>query len=145
MVEVAWALGGDEVFESFHLRRHAHGLGYGGHFLSKSRRYSTSFGALKAARIAWREANRLDIDEPNDGDGDGDAERDRDGGGGVLLDRSLVRRWHAVGIGWANRGEALWAESQQRQRHEERRISNQEWYCRTDQDTQQDTVQRGTE
>ena len=99
----------------------------------------------KAARIAWREANRVDIDEPNDGDGDGDAERDRDGGGGVLLDRSLVRRWHAVGIGWANRGEALWAESQQRQRHEERRISNQEWYCRTDQDTQQDTVQRGTE
>ena len=142
MVEVAWALGGDEVFESFHLRRHAHGLGYGGHFLSKSQRYSTSFGALKAARVAWREASRQDGDGPNDGDSDGGSE---DGGGGVLSDRSPVRRWQAVGIGWANRGEALWAESQRRQRHEERRIGNEEWYCRTEQETDRHMEQRGTE
>ena len=45
-------------FTHLHLRRHAHSLGYGGHFLSKSRRYSTSFRALKADRVAWRSRQR---------------------------------------------------------------------------------------
>jgi len=116
MAETAWALGGDAEFESYRLRRHAHGLGYGGHFLSKSQGYSTSFTALKAARAAWREAMR--------GGGDG----------GQEADRSLVRRLRAVGVGWATQGEARWAEFQQRQRLEERRLGNEEWYSRTEQD-----------
>ena len=33
------------------LARHAHRLGFGGHFLTKSRRYSTTFGALRDARV----------------------------------------------------------------------------------------------
>jgi hypothetical protein len=36
------------------LRRWAHMLGFGGHFLTKARRYSTTFGELRAARIAYR-------------------------------------------------------------------------------------------
>ena len=32
------------------LRRWTHMLGFGGHFATKSRRYSTTFGALRAAR-----------------------------------------------------------------------------------------------
>ena len=36
------------------LRRWAHMLGFGGHFATKSRRYSTTRRALKAARRAWR-------------------------------------------------------------------------------------------
>ena len=44
------------------LARHAHRLGYGGHFLTKSRRYSTTFGALRDARVQWREARRLGDD-----------------------------------------------------------------------------------
>jgi len=32
------------------LRDRAHGLGFGGHFLTKSRRYSTTMGALRAVR-----------------------------------------------------------------------------------------------
>jgi len=116
MAETAWALGGDAEFESYRLRRHAHGLGYGGHFLSKSQGYSTSFTALKAARAAWREAMR--------GGGDG----------GQEADRSLVRRLRAVGVGWATQGEARWAEFQQRQRLEERRLGNEEWYSQTEQD-----------
>jgi len=36
------------------LRRWAHMLGFGGHFSTKSRRYSTTLGALRNARRAWR-------------------------------------------------------------------------------------------
>jgi hypothetical protein len=32
------------------LRDRAHGLGFGGHFLTKSRRYSTTMGALRMVR-----------------------------------------------------------------------------------------------
>ena len=52
MAATAWNLGGDARLESLRLRRHAHRLGYGGHFLSKSRTYSTTFGALREARAA---------------------------------------------------------------------------------------------
>jgi len=33
-------------------------LGYGGHFLTKSRRYSTTFGVLRRARIEHRKRQR---------------------------------------------------------------------------------------
>jgi hypothetical protein len=33
-------------------------LGYGGHFLTKSRRYSVTFGQLRTARTAHRRAQR---------------------------------------------------------------------------------------
>jgi hypothetical protein len=109
MAEVAWALGAQEEFAHLHLRRHAHGLGYGGHFLSKSRRYSTSFGALKAERVAWRSRQRNGV---------------------TTADHSVEARWRAVGIGWASPGEALFAGFQQRQRAVEIRLANEEWYGR---------------
>ena len=40
------------------LRQWAHMLGYGGHFLTKSRRYSVTFGQLRAARTSHRRAQR---------------------------------------------------------------------------------------
>ena len=39
------------------LRRWAHMLGFGGHFATKSRRYSTTRTALKTARRQWRRAH----------------------------------------------------------------------------------------
>ena len=36
------------------LRRWAHTLGYGGHFFTKSRRYTGTFTAERNRRIAWR-------------------------------------------------------------------------------------------
>lgn len=36
------------------LRRWAHMLGYGGHFLTKARRYSTTFAAIRTARTSYR-------------------------------------------------------------------------------------------
>ncbi|HXY44630.1 MAG TPA: replication initiator [Acidimicrobiales bacterium] len=52
IVETAWRLGGDP--ELVRLRRWAHSLGYCGHLMTKSRRYSTTFQKLRAARQAWR-------------------------------------------------------------------------------------------
>ena len=52
IVESAWRLGGDP--ELSRLRRWAHALAYGGHLMTKSRRYSTTFLKLRAARQTWR-------------------------------------------------------------------------------------------
>ncbi|MCO6010209.1 hypothetical protein NE236_35125 [Actinoallomurus purpureus] len=50
LVQAAWDLG--EHWES--LRRWAHMLGFGGHFLTKARRYSVTFAALRDARVIYR-------------------------------------------------------------------------------------------
>jgi hypothetical protein len=111
MVETAWTLGGDDAYASLRLRRHAHSLGYGGYFLSKSWRYSTTLGALRTARQDWqRNQGRITTD---------------------VGDRSVSVRWRAVGIGWADRCEANWAESQRLRRQEERRCAAEDFYSRT--------------
>jgi len=46
------------------LRRWAHMLGFGGHFSTKSRRYSTTLGALRAARRAWHRSQTPAMPEP---------------------------------------------------------------------------------
>ncbi len=54
MIGVCWWLGGLPEFEPLRLRRWAHMLGYRGHFTTKSRRYSTTLGALRSARAEHR-------------------------------------------------------------------------------------------
>jgi hypothetical protein len=56
MITAAWQLGGTRHDTRF--RAWAHMLGYGGHFLTKSRRYSVTFGQLRAARAEHRRAAR---------------------------------------------------------------------------------------
>jgi len=51
LITTAWQLGS-------RCRAWAHMLGYGGHFLTKSRRYSVTFGQLRAARTDHRRAAR---------------------------------------------------------------------------------------
>jgi hypothetical protein len=51
MITTAWQLGRS-------CRAWAHMLGYGGHFLTKSRRYSVTFGQLRTARAEYRRATR---------------------------------------------------------------------------------------
>lgn len=112
MVATAWRLSGDPAFAVFNLRRHAHTLGYGGHFLTKSRRYSTTFAALRGARADWQAARRH-IDP-------------------LFSDRSeLEAHWRAVGFGWANRGETWFAGYQHRNRTEERRAAAEDRYSTT--------------
>ncbi|GHE54774.1 replication initiation protein [Streptomyces longispororuber] len=54
MISTCWWLGGLPEFAPLGLRRWAHMLGYGGHFSTKSHRYSTTLTALRQARTDYR-------------------------------------------------------------------------------------------
>ena len=54
LAETAWRLGTRRDLGALRLRAHAHTFGYRGHFATKSQRYSTTFGALREARAAYR-------------------------------------------------------------------------------------------
>ena len=58
MITTAWQLGGRRRTGQARFRAWAHMLGYGGHFLTKSRRYSVTFGQLRKARADHRRAER---------------------------------------------------------------------------------------
>lgn len=59
MITTAWQLGGGTHHPArTRLCKWAHMLGYGGHFLTKSRRYSTTFGQLRRARTEHRKRQR---------------------------------------------------------------------------------------
>jgi hypothetical protein len=59
MITTAWQLGGGRQFPGrSRLCKWAHMLGYGGHFLTKSRRYSTTFGVLRRARFGHHKHQR---------------------------------------------------------------------------------------
>ena len=108
MSATAWRLGSDPRLSSLGLRRHAHHLGYSGHFLTKSRGYSTTFGALREARAAWCQGGGTDSE--------------------VIT--TTTRRLRAVGRGWTNEGEELFAAAQARQRAEEKKEADFAWYTR---------------
>jgi hypothetical protein len=77
-------------------------LGYGGHFLTKARHYSTTFGELRAARIAYRRHHEY----PAMGG---------DGGQLITLGRLddatplVVGTLTFAGVGWRTTGDALLA------------------------------------
>ncbi|MGW0960195.1 replication initiator [Streptomyces gelaticus] len=54
MIRTAWDLGGLPEFADLKLCKWAHMLGFRGHFSTKSRAYSTTLGALRYVRRAWR-------------------------------------------------------------------------------------------
>ena len=54
LIRTAWTLGARKDLEHLRLRAWAHMLGFRGHFSTKSRRYSTTLGALRDARADWR-------------------------------------------------------------------------------------------
>ena len=52
LINACWSIGADPGYIG--LRRWAHMLGFGGHFLTKARRYSVRFRDLREARITYR-------------------------------------------------------------------------------------------
>jgi hypothetical protein len=58
MMSTAWQLAEPGATGNSRLRRCAHALGWGGHFLTKSRRYSVTFGTLRRARLEHRKRLR---------------------------------------------------------------------------------------
>jgi hypothetical protein len=79
------------------LRRWTHMLGFGGHFATKSRRYSTTHKHLRAARREWQRTARADWRERHDiaswTDGDDDTTL-------IVCDLTLA------GIGWNSTADA---------------------------------------
>jgi hypothetical protein len=90
------------------LRRWAHMLGYRGHFATKSRRYSTTMRALRAARREW--VRRQQPAARNESDST------------VITITDL--QW--AGRGWRTTGDALLALSAAARAREQRRIARQE-------------------
>ena len=89
MVTTAWELGARTSVGDPRLRLWAHMLGYGGHFLTKSRRYSVTFGQLRRARAEHRKLERYP-----------DGERDP---WGRPLDETIVLvlgNWSYAGTGY---------------------------------------------
>ncbi|TYC16129.1 plasmid replication initiator protein [Actinomadura syzygii] len=111
LVHAAWTLGDHPGFES--LRRWAHMLGFGGHFLTKARHYSVTFAALRAARVHYR---RTQPQGPDYADERFERQDDLDTQTTVVLARLSY-----VGTGWKTTGDALLANTaadQARRRHE---------------------------
>jgi hypothetical protein len=93
LVETAWQLG--ERSDLSRLRAWAHTLGFGGHWLTKSRRYSVTMGYLRSERQAWQ-LLRHSLPEA------------------VGAEVDTVSEWEWVGVGWSTRGDAWLAEVAQR-------------------------------
>jgi Replication initiator protein, pSAM2 len=116
LVRAAWALGARPELTGLRLRRGAHLLGYRGHFLTKSRRYSTTFRALRAARRAWVAIGRRGPTVPLDQDG-----RVLPPEGSVL-----VAAWEYQGRGYTTAADAWLAGCMGRQDREMRRVAREE-------------------
>jgi hypothetical protein len=107
----AWRLGGEPEFKDLRLRLWAHDLGHRGHWLTKSRSWSTTFKALRTQRhqwkleqlreraptaLRWRPSTRLEVD------------------------------WRLRGVGWASQGDQLLADTLRRHRAEARLLARED-------------------
>jgi hypothetical protein len=105
IVRVAWQLGEHPAYEG--LRRWLHMLGFRGHFASKSRRYSTTLGAIRGERRAYRQRQA--------------AEQVRE-----LLDDDttlVVSHWEFAGVGYLTTGDAALALSAAARAREQRQAA----------------------
>jgi hypothetical protein len=116
LLRACWELGGRPGLVGLRLRKWAHMLGFGGHFSSKSRRYSTTLGALRRARVAYAIRRRRGDTLP------------LDAWGGPEDDQAIivVATWSYVGSGYQTTGEAWLAASAAARAREERRIAKEE-------------------
>ena len=110
LIHACWKLGTHPDYTS--LRRWAHMLGFGGHFLTKGRYYSVTFTALRAARIFYRRTQDTGPEhEPiRTADHTGDEET-----------TLIVGNLSYAGTGWKTTGDALLASTaadQARKRHQ---------------------------
>jgi len=91
------------------LRRWAHMLGFGGHFSTKSRRYSTTLRALREARADWRR------DQHRTAEHTGDVET-----------TLIVGNFTYADTGWRTIGDALLANTAAAKAREHRRTAREE-------------------
>ena len=109
LILAAWRLGKHPHEDFRALRRWAHMLGFRGHFATKSRRYSTTMHALRAARRDWQRRQHP-VSEHHG----------RDNTAVTLTDL----QW--AGRGWRTTGDALLALSAAARTREHRRVAREE-------------------
>jgi replication initiator protein RepSA len=109
IVRTAWRIGGHDSYAG--LRRWVHMLGFRGHFASKSRRYSTTLGAIRAERRAYRQRQ---------------ADAYRELGEDQEHDTTLVIfRWEFAGLGYLTTGDAALAMSAAARAREQRQAARE--------------------
>jgi hypothetical protein len=116
MVRACWLLGRQPATAALGLRRWAHMLGYGGHCLTKSRFYSTTFRALRAARRAFAAMRRHGPSVTLDADG-------------RLLPPAgmvAVAGWEYAGRGYTTRADVWLASSMATGHHQARQLAREE-------------------
>ena len=123
LIHACWTLGSHPAYPS--LQRWAHMLGFGGHFLTKARHYSVTFGELRAARITYRRTQDPGPEhEPiRTADHTDDEET-----------TLIVGNLSYAGTGWTTTGDALLARTaadQARKRHQAGREEIADEYNRT--------------
>jgi hypothetical protein len=116
LVQAAWELGGRPELERLRLRAWAHMLGFGGHWSTKSRRYSTTFTVLRRARVQFAKRRRVRDGIPLDAWGRPEDDQ------AVLV----VATWAYVGAGYETEGERWLALSAAARAREHRRIAREE-------------------
>ena len=114
LIHGAWTLGQAPVWES--LARWAHMLGFGGHFLTKGRRYSITFQTLRDARITYRRAQIC-------GPGYGPIHCQEDVDSETTLVLNLLSY---AGTGWQTSGDALLANTAADQARRRRQAGHDE-------------------
>ena len=110
----SWAPG--RRLAGLRLRAWAHMLGFGGHFSTKSRRYSTTLGALRRARVAYAIRRRRGAALPLDAWGRPEDDQ------AVIV----VAAWNYIGSGYQSTGEAWLAASAAARAREARRVAREE-------------------
>ena len=111
LVECAWRLSRRQELRFLGLRCCAHGFGFKGNAITKSRHYSTSFGALRRRRFQHQRRQallRAPPEEPS------------------RADELVIGTWRYVGIGYGLPGDHLIAEMWARESIEMRRVGWQE-------------------
>jgi hypothetical protein len=116
LVRACWELGGHPELEALRLRAWAHMLGFGGHWSTKSRRYSTTFTVLRRARVAFAKRRRAQDGIPLDAWGRPEDDQ-------VV---TVVASWVYVGSGYETEGERLLALSAAARVREQRRAAWEE-------------------
>jgi len=116
LVRACWELGGRPELEGLRLRAWAHMLGFGGHWSTKSRRYSTTFTVLRRARVAFAKRRRAGDGVPLDAWGRPEDDQ-------VVI---VVASWVYVGSGYTSEGERWLALSAAARAREQRRIAREE-------------------
>jgi hypothetical protein len=116
LVGACWELGGQPELERLRLRAWAHMLGFGGHWSTKSRRYSTTFTVLRRARVQFAKRRRARDGVPLDAWG-----RPEDDQAVIVL-----ATWTYIGAGYETEGERWLALSAAARARERRRIAREE-------------------